>query len=110
MLGINKCGYTSFFLCFCNGMDGQSRLPGAFRSIYLNYTSTRKTSDADGKINSDAAGRNGLKFFDGVVTQFHNCTFSVGLFNPLNGHLKRFQFLGIHRIFFFFLFAHIILF
>ena len=41
MLGINKSGDTTGFLCFGNGVNSQSRVNGCFRAIDFDYYSPR---------------------------------------------------------------------
>jgi hypothetical protein len=55
MFGINKGCESALFLAFCDGMNGQSGLPGGLRAIDFHYTSPWETTDTDGEVQGDGS-------------------------------------------------------
>ncbi len=89
MLGIDKGGNTALLLTFRDGVEGKGRLSGRFGTVDFNDSAFRITSDSEGGIEKDRAGRNCLDVELKVLSaEFHKRTFSKLLFNLKTGRVQ----------------------
>ena len=79
-------------LSFCNSMQSKRCLTGRFRSINFNDTSARETAYAKCHVELNATRRNDRDIFDRLLTEGHDGTFTVILFDLGDSRLDCFCF------------------
>ena len=97
MFGVDKGGYSAFFLSLGDGMEGKSSLTRRFGAENLDYTPFWETSHTKGVVQTDGAGRNHVDFLHSLVAKLHDGAAAIVFLNVAESLLQslRFSFAGI---------------
>src|SRR5690606_37999124 len=98
MLGVNKGTGLPLLLCFCDHLQCQSCLTGAFRSIDLNNPAIWQTTNAQSNIQTERTGRDRRQHFPGLLTHAHNRAFTELPFDLRLGCAENLLFILFHLI------------
>ena len=77
MLDINKRCKASGLLCLSDDRQCQCRFAGRFRAEDFDYSSPRKSTDAEGAVYQNVSSRNNIDINDPLAAQTHDRTFAV---------------------------------
>ena len=81
MLRIHECHLTAPLLGLCQNVQSQGGFTGGFRSVNLNNPSLGNAANAQGCIQCQRAGGDGIHVHFRAVTQTHNRAFAKVLLN-----------------------------
>ena len=68
-------------------LEGEGRLPRRLRPEYLDYPPPGQTSDAEGDVQRDRAGRHHRDVLDGPLAQLHDRAFPEELLDLRHRHV-----------------------
>ena len=88
VLGIDYGADTALLLGFGDDVDGEGCLTGRLGTVDLGDTATGETAYAEGVVESERAGGDGLDVLDGVVAEAHDCTGAEVLFEVSHCHVE----------------------
>ena len=85
---VNKGNLSAFFLCFCNDVQGNGCLTGAFRAVQFHDSASWNTANSERHIQGNGTGRNGIHLHVGVAAEPHNRSLAIYFFQMCNGALQ----------------------
>ena len=91
---IDEGGDAAKLLGFGNGVQGECRLAGRFRSVDFDNAAAGEASHAECHVELDASGRDDRDFFDRLAAEGHDGTFTIILFDLRNCGFDRFCLVG----------------
>ena len=97
VLGIHKGHLTAQLLGLGQNVQGQGGLTGGLRSVDLDDAAAGHAADAQGQVQGQGAGGDGLHVGLGVFAVAHDGALAVHLLDLLHGRLQGLFFVGTRR-------------
>ena len=88
---VDERGDAALFLTLRNRVDGQRGFPRRFRAVNLDDPSLGKSVDAQGDVQTERAGGDGVHLDVLFFAESHDGAFSVGLVHTVHRHLQCFH-------------------
>ena len=76
MFGVDEGADAALLLGFRHGVERERGLAGRFRSVDLDDAAARKAADAEGDVEAEGAGRDGLDLDRLVALEAHDRAFA----------------------------------
>ncbi len=94
MFRIDEGCDSAEFLGFGDGVQGKRRLAGRFGTVDFDDAAAGEASHAESHVELDAPGRDDGDLFDGLLSESHDGTFTIVLFDLRNGGFDRLCLVG----------------